>query len=184
MFLRITLLVIISTACHHVAWAISDNTPEIPLVKPPQDLRDEQGLPEKDLINPFRNRNEQMSDDKSLDNNGLQRTSLGEVSEDFRILAIAIPADPKQKPMALIRLSESSDPTLVHPGDLVRSNIPSQNAKNTRRRNTSSQNALGADVQALMNRYTFYLHIKDIQPTFLELYHNKKRPDETTIISL
>ena len=30
-----------------------------------------------------------------------------------------------------------------------------------------------------LRKYVFYLNVKHIEPTYIEVYHNKKRPDET-----
>ena len=35
------------------------------------------------------------------------------------------------------------------------------------------------DLEDQLKKYVFYLNVKHIEPTYIEVYHNKKRPDET-----
>ncbi|MBQ6135835.1 MAG: hypothetical protein IJI73_00510, partial [Kiritimatiellae bacterium] len=36
-----------------------------------------------------------------------------------------------------------------------------------------------ADLEEQLRKFVFYMNVKHIEPTFIEVYHNKKRPDET-----
>ena len=35
------------------------------------------------------------------------------------------------------------------------------------------------DLEEQLKKYVFYVNVKHIEPTYIEVYHNKKRPDET-----
>jgi len=171
-----------------------------PLLRPAA-LTDADGAPETDLVDPFRRRGEDMVVDGlgSTDGeDGLLRTSFGEISSEFRILAITIPADTNTPRTALIQFYASDEPVLVHEGDLVRvdrvganSTRGARNARNRRanaarvsaargRRNAPRSGGLAdIDIEEQLKKYVFYLSVKNIEPTFIEVYHNKKRPDET-----
>lgn len=148
----------------------------IPLVDPPQPLRDAEGNPEVGLVNPFTPRAEGAAD-PGLGESGLTRTSLGDLPADFRILGIAIPEGEGARPSALIRMGGDEEPTLVHEGDQVR---VSRDPSGVRRRAAGRRGA--APEPSAADRYTFYLYVKTISPTYLEVYHSKKRPDETLIL--
>jgi len=156
----------------------------IPLAEPPQNLIGEDGKVELDLVDPFqRGRSRTVDDDEP---EGLSATSLGEISEEFRILAIVIPDDPSREPMALIRLQNESSPQLVVKDDLVQIKRRPENARQPSPR-APVANAAGDQAsfeESALNAlesYSFYLHIKDIQPTFIEAYQ-KKSPNETIIL--
>ncbi len=154
------------------------NKPEpVPLVQPPQTLLDAEGNPELELINPFaKGRSREVETDGSMGR--LQRTTLGEVSNDFALLAIVVPEDDTVEPMALIRQNQDAGPILVRPGDLIRTREP------TKRGNRWGRSKEELAREKLKGNFTFYLYIKNILPTHLEVYHNKKNPNETTIITL
>lgn len=169
-----------------IAWAAPEESlPEIALVDPPLTLRDEDGKPEANLMDPF------AAHTGSESSNGtMQRTSLGDLSSEFQILSIVVPTDPSRPPLALIRLHSQEEPTLVHPGDLIRiEQSPNATTKRTarlskRQRVPGAESAATSDaVQTMLDRFTFYLYVKDIKPTYLEVYRNKKQPDETIILS-
>ncbi len=142
----------------------------LPLSDPPQPLRNADGSPETGLIDPFVPRTAEAGDPE-MPGTGLVRTALGDLPADFRILAIVIPEREDAKPAALIRMSESEDPTLVHEGDQVRV------LRDTGPRRGTARKPSPAD-----DRYTFYLYVKTIAPSYLEVYHAKNRPDETLIL--
>ncbi|MEM7010592.1 MAG: hypothetical protein AAF585_03820 [Verrucomicrobiota bacterium] len=152
--------------------------PNIPLTEPPQDLKDEDGNHETDLVNPFRRASVQAAAEE-LDEDGMSATTLGEVSEEFRILAILIPQDEEREPMALIRLQDELRPQVVRKDDLVQIKRRPPDTRTSRSRNSEPSFAESA-LNALEN-YAFYLHIKDIQPTYIEAYQ-KKSPNETIIL--
>ena len=66
-------------------------------------------------------------------------------------------------------MGEKEEPTLVHEGDQVRVPRP---VPRGRARAEEDPNA----------RYTFYLYVKTIAPTYIEVYHSKTRPDDTQIL--
>ena len=131
---------------------------EIPLADPPQDLKNEDGTPEVGLVDPFVPRG--AAEDPEMPGSGLTRTAAGELPADFRILAISIPE--QGEPTALVRMGEKEEPTLVREGDQPRRG-----------------RAAEADPNA---RTTFYLYVKTIAPTYIEVYHTKTRPDDTQIL--
>lgn len=143
----------------------------IPLVDPPQTLKDADGNPEIGLVDPFTPRSEGAVEE--LGEAGLVRTSLGDLPAEFRLLAIVIPEGEDKKPSALIRMSDDEAPTLVQEGDQIR---VIKGDKKTRR----APRAKAAEED---DRFIFYLYVKTIAPTYLEVYHSKKRPDETLILS-
>lgn len=157
--------------------------PAIPLTEPPQKLRDASGAPETDLIDPFQKRTGRDTEEDNTAG-GLLRTSFGEVSDEFRILSIVVAQDTNILPMALIKLHTQAEPHLIRPGDLVRIDRGTAN-KGTARggRAVTPASSLSANALAALDRYTFYLYVKEIQPTYIEVYRNKKSPDETIILS-
>lgn len=142
----------------------------LPLSEPPQPLRDADGNPETGLVDPFTPRSGDAGD-PDLAGTGLVRTALGDLPAGFRILAIAVPEDDGAAPSALIRMSEEDEPTLVREGDQVRV------LRDGGRKQAASRTAAASE-----DRYTFYLYVKTIAPTYLEIYHAKNRPDETLIL--
>lgn len=138
---------------------------EIPLADPPQPLRDEAGKPETGLVDPFVPRG--AVEDPEMPGSGLTRTAAGELPADFRILAISIPE--RGEPTALVRMAKDDEPTLVRQGDQIRVPRPAP------RRGRAAE----ADPNA---RTTFYLYVKTIAPTYIEVYHTKTRPDDTQIL--
>ncbi len=168
-----------------------------PLLRP-QTLTDENGEPELNLVDPFRSKGTEVPPEGVAvpDDDGLLRTSMGEISSEFRILAITIPQDTNTPRSALIQFYSSDEPILVHEGDLVRvDRLGAGNIRNARNRRNAARLAssrarqkpgarqsrtLGdLDVEEELRKYVFYLNVKNIEPTFIEVYHNKKRPDET-----
>ena len=163
-----------------------DTPPAAPSAEPPQTLRDANGAPETDLVDPFKRRVSLESDEDGPD--GLLRTSFGEISDEFRILSIIVPQDTNTPPMALIKLNARSEPQLVRPNDLVRIDRGSilGVARAPAVRRAAAARPAGALTSAeleTLDRYTFYLRVKEIQQTYIEVFHNKKRPDETIILS-
>ena len=140
---------------------------EIPLADPPQKLRDKDGKPETGLVDPFVPRG--ATEDPEMPGSGLTRTAAGELPADFRILAISIPE--KGEPTALVRMAKDEEPTLVREGDQIR--VPRADPRRARSR------AATPDPNA---RTTFYLYVKTITPTYIEVYHTKTRPDDTQIL--
>ncbi len=142
----------------------------IPLAKPPQNLMDEFGNVELDLIDPFQR---SAGDRVVTDSDGFSFTSRGEVSDEFRILGIVIPENEARKPVALIQLTSDSDPYLVRVGDLIRISQKKPDVRMISRYDPARSSTMSA-----LETYAFYLHIKDIQPTYIEAYQ-KKKPNET-----
>ena len=156
----------------------------------PVTLKDENGKPEMDLVDPFRRQGADDGAGESAEpsEDGLLRTSLGEISSEFRILAITVPADTNATRTALIQFYTSDEPVLVHEGDLVRVDRLGANrraGKSSQRRARTAANVAGAggladlDLEEQLKKYVFYVNVKHIDSTFIEVYHNKKRPDET-----
>ncbi len=180
----------------------ADTATNLPPLLAPVTLRDDEGRAEQDLVDPFRRRG---ADDVSCDDavpgeNGLLRTSLGEISSEFKILAITIPADTNTLRSALIQFYSSDEPILVHEGDLVRVDRMGVNAArggvrgNIRGRRPNAARVAASrgrhaptrqggladiDLEEQLRKYVFYVNVKNIESTYIEVYHNKKRPDET-----
>ena len=97
----------------------STNVP--PLLRPVT-LKDDDGRAEQSLVDPFRRRgaDDAIGEDAEPGEDGLMRTTMGEISSEFRILAITIPQDTNTPRTALIQFYSSDEPILVHEGDLVR----------------------------------------------------------------
>ncbi len=140
----------------------------IPLADPPQPLRDKDGNPETGLVDPFVPRG--AAEDPEMPGTGLTRTAAGELPADFRILAISIPET--GEPTALIRMAKDEEPTLVRQGDQIR--VP--------RGDPRGRGRVRAAEQTPNARTTFYLYVKTITPTYIEVYHTKTRPDDTQIL--
>lgn len=138
----------------------------IPLADPPQPLRDKDGKPETGLVDPFVPRG--AAEDPEMPGSGLTRTAAGELPADFRILAISIPV--RGEPTALVRMAKDEEPTLVREGDQIR--VPRADPRRRGRAATPDPNA----------RTNFYLYVKTITPTYIEVYHTKTRPDDTQIL--
>lgn len=162
--------------------------PVIPLSDPPQDLKGEDGQHELDLVDPFQRGGVRTAGNSEADPQGLSATSLGEISGEFRILAIVIPDDPSRQPMALIRLQDQSTPQVVTTGDLVQIKRRSPERRSSFLAGSASGGTTGqnqpASIDSALNAlesYSFYLHIKDIQRTYIEAYQ-KKSPNETIIL--
>ncbi len=157
----------------------------LPSLFQPVVLRDADGNAEHDLVDPFRRRG---ADDEggvaATGEDGLMRTTMGEISSDFRILAITIPQDTNTPRAALIQFHDADEPVLVHQGDLVRVDR-SAGAKGrgriarTRPRTARPFQSQDADLEEQLKKFVFYVNVKHIEATFIEVYHNKKRPDET-----
>ncbi len=176
-----------------------DVATNLPPLLEPQTLRGADGEPETGLVDPFRSRSAELSPEGLAvpGADGLLRTSLGEISSEFRILAITIPQDTNTPRTALIQFYDSDEPILVHEGDLVRVDRlgGDRGRKNASRRHASSRQASSRprqkagvqqrrtladfDLEEELRKYVFYVNVKSIEPTFIEVYHNKKRPDET-----
>ena len=146
-------------------------------------LADESGAPEQDLVDPFQRRTAEdaAAGDRRAED-GLMRTTMGEISPEFKILAITIPDDGARPRTALIQFYDSDEPIVIHEGDLVR--VDRQGVANSRGRSRASMRSQRASTQAQeleeeLSKFVFYLNVKHIEPTYIEVYHNKKRPDET-----
>ena len=148
-------------------------SPEAKYYQPPQNLRNAVGEPEFGLVDPF-SRGPREAADASVESGdpSLLRTTMGQMDEGFRILAIAVP-EKTGKSSALIQLDKAGEPTLVHEGDLVRID---------RKKDARYRYQKKSAVEEALDRYTFYIHIKKISATGLEVYYNKKRPDDTIIL--
>ena len=175
-----------------------------PLLRPVT-LKDDDGRAEQSLVDPFRRRgaDDAIGEDDEPGEDGLMRTTMGEISSEFRILAITIPADTNTPRTALIQFYTADEPILVHEGDLVRVDRLGTHGRNGRtapRRVRTGQAGRAAvsggrngragarpshggladlDLEDQLKKYVFYLNVKHIEPTYIEVYHNKKRPDET-----
>ena len=174
-----------------------------PLLRPVT-LKDDDGRAEQSLVDPFRRRgaDDAIGEDAEPGEDGLMRTTMGEISSEFRILAITIPADTNTPRTALIQFYTADEPILVHEGDLVRVDRLGAHGRKGRaaprrgrtgqngravaprppQRSSSSARAGGLadlDLEEQLRKYVFYLNVKHIEPTYIEVYHNKKRPDET-----
>ena len=187
--------------------ASAEPTPEgqcatnLPPLLRPVTLVDDEGKAETGLVDPFRRRTDE-DGAAAPGEDGLMRTTMGEISSEFRILAITIPQDTNTPRTALIQFYSSDEPILVHEGDLVRVDRLGAHGRNGRaapRRVSTATNgravaprppqrsALSArkgsladlDLEDQLRKYVFYLNVKHIEPTYIEVYHNKKRPDET-----
>lgn len=160
------------------------------LVKPVT-LKDAEGNPESGLVDPFSRRGTDGGGSSAVDGeDGLMRTTMGGLSEDFRILAITIPAETNMPRLALIELGSSKEPVLVREGDLVRvdrsARADRKRGRSTKRpvkRNAGTKRETGLSLDEQLERFVFYVNIKRIEPTYIEVYHNKKRPDETIRLS-
>ena len=83
---------------------------------------------------------------------------------------------------------------VIHEGDLVRVDrvgggrgmvrkavrravrVARASAAAGRRRAGASDDA---ELEEQLRKFVFYVNVKHIEPTYIEVYHNKKRPDET-----
>lgn len=149
------------------------------LLAPPQPLRDATGRAEVGLVDPFSRPADRTV--TSTGDEGMMRTSLGEISSDFKILGIVIPSDPNLQPSAVLRMTGDAEPLIVHPGDIVR--VENSRADATNRRFARLRREKRDSLDEQLKDFVFYLHIKAIHPTALEVFHNKKRPDETIILN-
>ena len=169
-------------------------TVELPPLLRPVTLRDCDGNAETGLVDPFRRRGEDESASSGQVEDGLMRTTMGEISSEFKILAISIPTDTNTPRSALIQFYTADDPVLIHEGDLVRVDrvgggrgmvrkavrravrVARASAAAGRRRAGASDDA---ELEEQLRKFVFYVNVKHIEPTYIEVYHNKKRPDET-----
>ncbi len=169
-------------------------TVELPPLLRPVTLRDCDGNAETGLVDPFRRRGEDESASSGQGEDGLMRTTMGEISSEFKILAISIPTDTNTPRSALIQFYTANDPVLIHEGDLVRVDrvgggrgmvrkavrravrVARASAAAGRRRAGASDDA---ELEEQLRKFVFYVNVKHIEPTYIEVYHNKKRPDET-----
>lgn len=150
------------------------------LLAPPQPLRDAEGRAEVGLVDPFSRPADRASPVEA--GAGMMRTSMGELSSDFKILGIVIPDNPDLPPSAVLRMTGESDPMIVYPGDVVR--VENARLNQPGRRNVARLRRGERDpLDEQLKDFVFYLHIKAIHPTSLEVFHNKKRPDETIILN-
>lgn len=152
--------------------------PEIPLTEPPQTLMNENGEYELDLVDPFQRGAAKAAEEAT---EGLSSTSLGEISEDFQILAIIIPEDETRLPKALIRTESEAAPQTVTVGDLVQINRRKPEARTPVRGRASAQPTFSESALNALESYSFYLHIKEIHPTHIEAFQ-KKSPNESIIL--
>ncbi len=156
-------------------------TPAIPLSTPPQDLKNENGKHELDLVDPFQRRSAKPTEEQTQEE--LSATSLGEISEEFSILAIIIPEDETSAPMALIRLQDESNPQVVKKDDLVQiRRRPEDRRSRTRARSAKDdENSFEQSALNALESYSFYLQIREIHPTHIEAFQ-KKSPNESIIL--
>lgn len=181
---------------------------DLPPLLRPVTLRDDAGNAELGLVDPFRRRGDDDGASSVPGEDGLMRTTMGEISSEFRILAITIPADTNTPRTALIQFHAADEPILVHEGDLVR--VDRLAAKDSRVRTgraalqrgrmaqgaragapggrgagrtgaspAQRRNAVDAHLEEQLRKFVFYVNVKHIEATYIEVYHNKKRPDET-----
>lgn len=161
-----------------------------PLLRPVT-LKDDDGNAEVGLVDPFRRRSDEEGASSVPGEDGLMRTTMGEISSEFRILAITIPADTNTPRTALIQFYTADEPILVHEGDLVRvdrlgakdrrgraGNVALQRRRMARPSQVSRSSA-DSDLEEQLRKFVFYVNVKHIESTYIEVYHNKKRPDET-----
>lgn len=188
--MKTKIVLIIMAACSAVLCAAEAMPPELEkfaegltaLVKGVS-LTDETGAPEQGLVDPFRRRTaEDVAEGGERAEDGLMRTTMGEISSEFKILAIIIPDDETKPRTALIQFYESDEPIIIHEGDLVR--VDRQGAANSRSRRRASMRSQRVSPQSQeleeeLRKFVFYVNVKHIEPTYIEVYHNKKRPDET-----
>lgn len=177
----------------------------VPALLRPVTLVDAEGMAESGFVDPFRRRGDDGDGGAAAsDDDGLMRTTMGEISSEFRILAIVIPHDTNTPRAALIQFHDADEPILVHQGDLVRVDRADGRgragiAKGKRPRTSAAGGAArqrkglagngpvgavrrgnaDAELEEQLRRFVFYVNVKNIEPTFIEVYHNKKRPDET-----
>lgn len=161
-----------------------------PLLRPVT-LKDDDGNAEVGLVDPFRRRSDEEGASSVPGEDGLMRTTMGEISSEFRILAITIPADTNTPRTALIQFYTADEPILVHEGDLVRVDRLGAKDRRGRARNVAlqrgrmarpsqvSRSSADADLEEQLSKFVFYVNVKYIESTYIEVYHNKKRPDET-----
>ncbi len=151
------------------------NYAEQKLDEVPQDLVDKNGKPEIDLIDPFQG---EQSNDVSDDD--FSTTSMADIPIGLKILAIIIPKDKSQKSVALIKLPNSDKPYLVKEEDSVRI-ISNEETKELKNKVSKKKNIKNTGLDLLNWRtkqnFDFYIFIKKIHPTYLEIY-KKKRPNE------
>lgn len=180
----------------------SPATTNLPPLLRPVTLKDAAGNAERDLVDPFRRRDAEGDVTATPGEDGLMRTTMGEISSEFRILAITIPQDTNTPRAALIQFYNADEPILVHEGDLVRVDRLGANRRGGRtgraalQRTRASANGRAAsprpsaaasskpayqndDLEEQLRKFVFYVNVKHIDSTFIEVYHNKKRPDET-----
>ena len=182
----------------------------LPPLLQPVTLKDDDGNAEVGLVDPFRRRGDEDGASSVTGEDGLMRTTMGEISSEFRILAITIPEDTNTPRTALIQFYTADEPILVHEGDLVRvdrlgakdrrgrsGNVAlqrgrmAQNGRGALQRDRNdggragarpsqvSRSSADADLEEQLRKFVFYVNVKHIESTYIEVYHNKKRPDET-----
>ena len=169
-----------------LAAAVTNGVPpaaaaELPPLVRPVTLRDAAGNAENDLIDPFRRRGGDADGTApEPDGDGLMRTTMGEISSEFRILAITVPQDTNTPRAALIQFHNADDPILVHEGDLVRvDRLGGKNGRAQASLRRVKRPGAASDLEEQLRKFVFYVNVKHIEPSFIEVYHNKKRPDET-----
>jgi len=191
----------LALAAHAEGDAAQEGIP--PLLAAPA-LEDANGKAETGLRDPFGRGGAAADATGAADESGLLRTTMGEIPNDFHIVAISIPADTNTPRTALIQLTGSDEPILVHEGDLVRidrtggagriggrrrASAVSRSLRDRQSRGAAVRAGVGKGLNANratsqelaseLDKYVFYLNVKNIEPTYIEVYHNKKRPDET-----
>lgn len=176
--------------------SVSAATNALPALLRPVTLRDDAGNAESGFIDPFRRRGADGDGGTAgPGEEGLMRTTMGEISSEFRILAITIPQDTNTPRAALIQFYNADEPILVHEGDLVRVDRLGADGRGHRGKKVFSRGRTGpggkavvlggraaqnrSDLDEQLRKFVFYVNVKRIEPTFIEVYHNKKRPDET-----
>jgi len=166
--------------------AIPAVTNATPALLQPVALRDADGNAELGLVDPFSRRTgEDGAGEETRGEDGLMRTTMGEISSEFRILAIVIPQAEGTQRTALIQFYSADEPILVHEGDLVRVDRfggekgGRRGRTSVSRRTAQRQSAADAELERQLEKFVFYVNVKHIESTYIEVYHNKKRPDET-----
>jgi hypothetical protein len=148
------------------------------LSKPPQNLIDNKGNPELDLVDPFQ-RSFLAGDSGELP--GFTSTSLGDMPSGIKVLAIVIPENKEKSAIALVKLPYSGQPYLVKEGDLVRINknpdTKRKSSRNRSGRNKKKESDFSLMALKTLQTFDFYLFIKKIHPTYIEAYQ-KKRPNQ------
>lgn len=194
---RLSIVACLTIGLEAPCMAEAAHAADMPPLLRPVTLRDDDGNAEVGLVDPFSRRDADGAEASPAGEDGLTRTTMGEISSEFRILAITIPSDTNTPRSALLQFYTADEPILVHEGDLVRVDRTGSGQSRGARAGKSRRSAARVsaargrrsaqrpggladiDLEEQLKKYVFYLNVKNIEPTFIEVYHNKKRPDET-----